>query len=269
MMNKLIFLIPIFYLGLASPAWSDFAQTPQEQQLCKSMGIVNHECDCIRFLNRAYATLNDKAAHKYNLGEAIGGCQYNLTHSPGDAWNAIAHFQIGLARQLQGQPSQAIASFNQALQLNPKLERAYSEMASLYLKLNNKKQALDVVTEGLRWLPDSRALQRKYRQQGGTLPYPAAHEKEAASTRTAPERAAGKTPDGMGTGAQPATVPLLKSEMATDPTQPTPGGGPGEVLASDPIGSPTNPWCRFCPDTPAAPPASTPSTPGVIPKALP
>ncbi|MDO9227400.1 MAG: tetratricopeptide repeat protein [Pseudomonadota bacterium] len=230
------------------------------------MGIVNHECDCIRFLNRAYATMNDKAAHKYNLGETIGGCQYNLSHSPGDPWNAIAHLQIGLARQLQGQPGQAITSFNQALQLNPKLAQAYTEMANVYLKLNNKKQALTVVTEGLRWLPDSRALQRKYQRLGGALPFPAAHNKEAASADKTPKRATGKTPDGTGTGAQPATAPLPKSETATDPTQPTAGSDSGAQPTSDLIGSPTNPWCRFCPDTPAAPPASSPSMPGVVPK---
>lgn len=258
-MHKLILLFPIICLGFAGPAWSNFARTPQEEQLCKSMSIWNHECDCIRFLNRAYATINDKAAHKYNLGEAIGGCQYNLTHSPGHAWNAIAHLQIGLARQLQGQQGQAITSFNQALQLNPKLAQAYSEMANVYLKLNNKKQALDVVTEGLRWLPDSRTLQRKYKRLGGTLPYPTPYKNEMA-----PERATGSPPDGA--GAQPAAAPLLKRETATDPAQPTAGGDSGAPLISDPIGSPTNPWCRFCPDTAAAPPAASPSMPGVVPK---
>jgi len=262
MMNKLKFLFPIIYLGLAGPVWSDFAQTPQEQQLCKSMGIANHECDCIRFLNRAYAA-RDKTTRNFILGEAIGGCQYHLTHSPGDAWNPIAHLQIGLSQQLQEKPIDAIASFHKALQLNPRLERAHSEMANIYLKLNNKKQALDVVTEGLRWLPDSRALQRSYQRLGGVLPYPAAHNKEAAPTDTAPEHATGKT-DGTGTGGQPATVPLPKS--VPDPTQPTPGSDSGAAPTSDPIGSPTNPWCRFCPDTPAAPPASSPSTPGVVPK---
>lgn len=230
------------------------------------MGIGNHECDCIRFVNRAYATTSDKAAHKHNLVEAIGGCQYHLAHSPGDPWNAIAHLQIGLAQQLQGQPGQALGSFNKALQLNPKLAQAYSEMANTYLKLNNKTQALEAVSEGLRWLPDSRALQRKYQRLGGNLPYPAVHEKVAASPSTAPERATGKPSEGMGTGAAPATAPLPKSEMAPDPTRSTPSGGPSEALTADQIGSPTNPWCRFCPDTQAAPPASSPSMPGVVPK---
>lgn len=265
-MNKWMFVLPILFLGFSSPAWSDYSRTPQEEQLCKSMGIWNHECDCIRFLNRAYASTNDKAAHKYYLGETIGGCQYNLTHSPGDPWNAIAHLQIGLARQLQGQPAQALASINKALQLNPKLAQAYSEIANVYLKLDNKTQALEAVSEGLRWLPDSRALQRKYLRLGGNLPYPAAHEKVAASPSTAPERATDNTSEGMGTGAAPATAPSPKSEMAPDPTRSTTSGGPGEALTTDPIGSPTNPWCRFCPDTPAAPPASSPSMPGVVPK---
>lgn len=258
MMNKLRFLFPVLYLGLASPAWSDFARTPQEELLCKSMGILNHECDCVRFVNRAYASMNDKVRFKFNLGEALGGCNYHLAHQPEtDPWHPTAYLQIGIIQQLLGNQVESLSSLNKALQLNPKLEQAYSEMANAYLKFNNKDSALKTITEGLRWLPDSNALKRRYQKLGGALPYPTPHAQAIKPTQPAtPERATSKAPDGAGS-AKPA---------ASGATQTASGNPPGEVSPPTAIGSSTNPWCRFCADTPPADPATSPSTPGVIPK---
>lgn len=250
MKTKLHLTLPVIFIFIASPAWSDFAKTPQERQLCDSLGISNHECDCVRFINRAYSTINNKAEFKYNLGEAVGGCNYNLSHSgANNPWAPNAHFQIGLAMKLQNNPIGAITSFGKTLELNPRHQQAYSEMANIYFGLKNKKKALEMATEGLRWIPNSKPLQRQYNRAGGTLPYPTPYEK-VNSTPPAEIKEPPSSPKDTPTSDTP-TPPLPEPQKVIETTQPTQGKSQSEQQSSEPIGSPKNPWCRFCPDTPA------------------
>ena len=259
MKNKLLLTLPAFFVFIASPAWSDFAKTPQEKQLCDSMGISNHECDCVRFINRAYSTMNNKVEFKYNLSEAVGGCNYNLSHSgANNPWAPNAHFQIGLALNLQKNPIGAITSFGKALGLNPKHPQAYSEMVNIYLGLKNKNKALEIATEGLRWIPDSKALQRQYNRAGGTLPYPTPYEKVNAMPQAEIKEQPISAKDT--TTPKNPTPPLPEPQRVIETTQSLQGKSQSEKQNSEPIGSPKNPWCRFCPDMPvkAAPLPSIP-----------
>lgn len=253
-MNKIHLSIPAIYLGLTCSVWSDdFAQTPQEETLCKSMGIVNHECDCVRFVNRAYAN-SDKTTKTYNANRAIDGCNYHLKHinTNNNYWTPNAYMQIGLAQQIKKQTTNALLSFNKALLLNPKLQQAYIETSRIFLQLNNKEKALDTVSEGLRWLPDSRTLQRQYQKLGGVLPYPKPHEEHPTANQPKEVIAPLPAPIGIETPAD------KKSTSRLEPA--------GPAYPTAPIGSENNPWCRFCPDTPLPPTTPLPSTPAVAPK---
>ncbi len=256
-MKKPALFVFIVLFGQIAPAWSSFVRTAEETQLCKSLQITNHECDCVRFINRAMRSMKDEAEFKYNLGEAIGGCNYNLTHSPGSPWNANAYYQIGLAQHLLKKPVEAVTAFNNAIRLNPRYEQGYSELANVLMSMKSKENALKTVSEGLRWLPDSKVLQRKYKRYGGILPYPPPHEQ---AIPPAPTNAASVTgteqPSGTPSEQSAAAVPIIKASET--PSRP-------DAALSAVIGSPTNPWCRFCPDTPAAPAVASPATPGAIP----
>ncbi len=260
MKNKLHLALSAIFIFIASPAWSDFAKTPQEMQLCNSMGISNHECDCVRFINRAYSVMNNKAALKYNLGEAIGGCNYNLSHSgANNPWAPNAHFQIGLAMKLKNNPIGAISSFGKTLELNPRHQQAYSEMANIYFGLKNKKKALEIATEGLRWIPDSKPLQRQYNRAGGKLPYPTPYEKVKSTPKA--EIKEQPIPAKDSTTPEPATPTLPEPQKVIETTQSSQTKNQSEQQISEPIGSPKNPWCRFCPDTPATKADPSPSNP--------
>ena len=132
-----------------------------------------------------------------------------------------------------------MSDLQRALSLDPKLARAYITIADQYVKQKNRKKALDVVTEGLRHISDNKALKRRYDELGGKKPYPGpvvaaspvapavpeTHEKAEASATT------------HQSGDPEATVneagPKAMEQQKTGTTQ---------------IGSPKNPYCRFCPD---------------------
>lgn len=240
-MNKLRVLLVFLSLGYSGAALSDFAPTPAEVQMCKANGYPGyHFCDCVRFVHRANASMLDKAALRHNTNEAIGGCNYFLSKVPAnDPWVPNAYLQIGLAKQLQGKQGEALSAIYKALQLNPRLLEAYLAMANLYADLNDKKKALEIVTEGLRHVPDSQALQKRYQRLGGALPYPTPYEQRAAQGKAA-DIAQGKT-----------EAPVPQAAAAMDTNKPADATEQKETRVPPAVGSSTNPWCRFCADVPA------------------
>ena len=126
------------------------------------------------------------------------------------------------------------------------LVKAYTLTSDIHVKLNQKNEALTVVTEGLRHVPDSRALQRLYKERGGKLPYPEPIAR-AAEVPAAPDQTPREGEPAAGEGKPKDTVQLAPASPAPDAAA---GGGPADAQApaTPKIGSPTNPWCRFCPD---------------------
>ena len=164
----------------------------------------------------------------------------------------------GFALWKLGRDGEAIGDFLKALELNPKFPRSYVMLSDFYGEKKLKDKALATLTEGLKYVPDSKMLQRRYVELGGKKPFPepyqaAAIEKPATessgqgssnaeSSQTNPEQA----------GTQPSSR-ATATDSATNTPQPV-------------IGTPGNPWCRFCPDpAPAKGDAGTPSTPGTSP----
>lgn len=283
--------IIVFVLGslLQGSAWADFKSTPEEQQMCAATiynravpgnpnwAHMHHFCDCVRFTNRAYAVMRkDKQGFSHNLNEAISGCDYVISHATPDFdFLPEIYLQKGIIFSLREKPVLAAAEYTKALNGNPKLARAYVGMAEFFIKSNNKKKALETIITGLQNNPENKALKRMYKKLGGTMPYP-------THAQTAPVESLNKKPD-----ASLTTTPVTPVEQAVagaigkTPENSTPALTPGKpekqeikpTTASDlvknphEIGSSSNPWCRFCPNTPTAPPTHSPSTPGATPKA--
>ena len=152
----------------------------------------------------------------------------------------------GLVYSLMGDNGKAILDVNKALELNPKLVKAYALASDTYIKLNQKSEALAVVTDGLRQVPDSSVLQRLYKERGGKLPYPEPLVRPA-EVPVAPPQAAR---DGETTEAKKSQDAVQLAPASPAPEAAGDGGGraEGPPPATPKIGSPTNPWCRFCPD---------------------
>jgi tetratricopeptide (TPR) repeat protein len=246
-LQKSGFLACIFMMSLLQPSGAAAdPKTPEEEAMCQALIYngrdtsdrrnwmhMHHYCDCIRFTNRAYSAIgNWNAVHGY-LGAAIDGCDYVLSHTTPDFYmRAEVHLQKGKALMLDRQENKAVGEFMEAIRGNPELAQAYVELADIQARNKKSGEALKTVTEGLRHAPDSKPLKRRYTELGGKLPYP-------APIVTAPVEPQVAKPDEA-----VASTPAAPVE-ATAATPATPAAEP---VSPPKIGSPDNPYCRFCPD---------------------
>lgn len=227
------------------------------------IGFNNHTCYGINFLNRYYRAKTSWQKKQY-LQNALGDFNYSVRHlSPGFKLMPEILYYRGLTYRLMGREAEAMGDFLKSIQLDPKYSKSVAELADLYArKLANPKKALELVTEGLRHNAASRELRRRYDRLGGKQPYPEPYAVPAAPDT--PKSAPVPTP----TPAQEA--PAAPARSAAEPPPPATATERPAGTSPQPAtpGSPTNPWCRFCPDpTPAPGPA--PSTPAAPPKAAP
>ena len=192
----------------------------------------NHTCYGINWLNRYYKA-RSPAEKRFTLQNALGDFGYSVSKLPPDfALMPEIYMYRGITYGLMDRAGQAVADLQKAISMNPKLVRAYNELADLYeTKLSQRGKALEIVTEGLRHNPDVKSMQRRYTRLGGKLPYPeplSRPEPVVAETPAVPAQVA--APE-----AAPVAAPVEKADAAPDTEKPK-------------IGSPTNPHCRFCPD---------------------
>lgn len=250
------------------PARAEFKATPEETKMCEltiwsravrgdpNWSHVHHYCDCVRFTNRALSVMwKDKQAFTYNLNEAMDGCNYVISHStPGFSLLPEIYLQQAIIHGMRKENALAATQYLKAMGGNPSLVRAYTGLADLMTRNKDSKNALNIITRGLQHNPESKALKRRYTELGGTLPYPA--------PITPAQPAAEPT-------VQPPAVKPAVAEEAPAPGIAAPDPAAATPTATTPpeVGSPTNPWCRFCPDVNSSPPQATPSMPGVVPKA--
>lgn len=242
------FLACLALMALLQPldAVAEFARTPAEEAMCQALIYDGHDtsdrrnwmhmhhfCDCMRFTNRAYSAIGNWNAVHGNLQAALDGCDYVLRNTTPDFYmRPEVHLQKGKALRLDRQENKAIGEFMEAIRGNPGLAQAYVELADIQARNKKSGEALKTVTEGLRHAPDSTPLKRRYAELGGKLPYP-------APIATAPVEPPVAKP-----GEAAASTPVAPVE----PTADAPATPSAEPVAPTKIGSPQNPYCRFCPD---------------------
>lgn len=213
-----------------SPEYNAWAAT-----LGKDFQHTHHYCAGINFINRYYAarTALDK---RTNLKDAETNLQYMVSHAePTYSLMPDVYLNLGVVYSLSNRPAQAITNYNKAIELNPRLPKAYAGLADFYLQGKQNAKALEIVTEGLRHNPETRSLQRRYKELGGKLPYP---EPVAVAEKVEPV-------------AEPAKATAMdQAAPASDPAAASPGEAApaAPAIVTPKIGSPTNPYCRFCPD---------------------
>lgn len=210
-----------------SPEYAAWSAT-----LGKDFLHTHHYCAGINFLNRSYAA-RTKQDKRSILRDAETNLQYMVSHAePTYSLMPDVYLNLGVVYSLSNQPVQAITHFNKAIELNPRLPRAYAGLADYYLSTKQKAKALETVTEGLRYNPDTRSLQRRYTELGGKQPYPEPVKSEPAQTATPAETMAEPAAEPAATATQPVEAAPAQTTETPEPK----------------IGSPTNPYCRFCPD---------------------
>ena len=220
-----------------------FDGSPTEYKIWKTtMGgdfvHVHHYCAGLNFVNRARGMTSANKDRLGTLSAAVRNFDYILTHThPGFSLRPEAMMNRGIALSMLPQKQgEAIGNLHKAIEMNPKLPHAYLTLADMYDKLKNYSKALETAAEGLRHNPDTRSLQRRYTELGGKLPYPAPIEPALVEAQAA-------IPDEV----------AVPTHSPTSPAESTVSMPATEIPAADPIvppkiGSPQNPYCRFCPD---------------------
>ncbi|MBS1145927.1 MAG: hypothetical protein H6R08_103 [Proteobacteria bacterium] len=208
---------------------------------------THHYCNGLGHINRYYHARTPQQK-TYSLQNAYGALDYMVRNaSPTYSLMPDIYLNRGLVLSLQGDYGGALTDLRKARELNPKLVRAYTLGSDIHAKLKQKNEALNVVAEGLRHVPDSSVLQRIYKERGGKLPYPEPIA-TALGGSAPPESASPKAEAVAGEGKASDTP----SAAIPEPNTAAGGANVSTPAAPNPtapkIGSPTNPWCRFCPD---------------------
>lgn len=206
---------------------------------------MHHYCDALKFIIRANRSLGNKYDLSYNLENAQRGIEHLLASEQTPDWilRPEAHVTLGklYLRMIpfgKGSEGKAVQNFEQAISIKSDYEPAYSALSDFYAGKGLKQKALDVVEEGLKSAPDSNMLLRRFKELGGKIP-PTPVTKPAApdEANTSPVKQE-QSQLGNATSSSPSDVPASSSPDASQ-----------EQTTPSKIGSPSNPWCRFCTDS--------------------
>lgn len=245
-MSKYWIALLLLLTSMPTLAVAPYAATPAEKAMCQARVYsrlgerdrntihMHHYCDGLRFLDRAYASMGDKENMKYNLNRSVGNFDYVLSHTEENyAMRGEVHVNKARALKLMGKRAEAVAEFHKALRYELDSPVVYQALADHYQETGDKKMALEMVTEGLKRTPDSKGLKRRYTELGGKLPYP-------EPIQNMPVETAQSLPD----------VDEAPTKVETTGVESITSDSPNSVteVTAPKIGSPTNPYCRFCPD---------------------
>src|SRR3569833_207697 len=195
---------------------------------------VHHYCAGLNFVNRARGMGSSNKDRQGTLEAALRNFDYMLAHThPDFSLRPEILMNRGIALSMMKRTGEAVGELMKAIEADPKQPRAYMTLADLYSQQKNRAKALETDTENLRHNPDTKSLQRRYTELGGKLLFfvfvVSVLVVDQADTAAAPT-------------AEPGSKPPVESSDSAPPR-------PAETPAAPPkIGSPTNPYCRFCPD---------------------
>lgn len=211
-----------YTLQQGSPGWRDW-----EAQIGQNFIDIHHYCAGLNYVFR-YWGARSKQEKSFYLERAMAGFNYLVkAQKPGFPLRAEMYANRGEVYKLMGRVGEATRDFEQAVAIDPRMAKPYLHLADVHVAAKSQKRALEVVTDGLRHVPDSTALQRRYLELGGQKPFP--------------DPVVAKAPE-------PVMAPSEADEPAARPVEAASVEGAPEATPSPPkIGTPKNPYCRFCP----------------------
>ena len=208
-----------------------------ERKMGPDLIHTHHYCGGLSYLKRYYGATTERE-RRFLLSRAQANLEYMINHaSPGYSLMPDVYFRLGEAHRLAGRAGTAKASYDKSIELNPRVPSAYGGLADLYAQSGQQAKALEVVSEGLRYNPEARSLQRRFRELGGKPPYP----EPADAALAAPDSSALDNDTAAVTSSKPETENPVASNAKPSTQEST-------ETTEQRIGSPTNPYCRFCPD---------------------
>jgi tetratricopeptide (TPR) repeat protein len=196
----------------------------------------HHYCGAMRWMQN-YFKASSQRDKLFAFTNVHNNLDYVISHVPADHFLIPEIYALrGSAYALQGKKAAAETSLYRALQLDPGHVDANMALAKMYVESNRKEKAKELVKNGLAVAPDNKSLLRLAKQLG--IP----EEEIKAAVDAASKKAAqvtGKEAPQESAASEP--VVAKEADQAAERT-------PAEPVNQPKIGSPTNPWCRFCPD---------------------
>lgn len=216
------------------------AHTPEFHLWLQRLGPtfygIHHYCEGLNYINRYRYMVGDK--HRdYYLSRAVPSINDVANSMPPDFPLASeVYLNRGIAYKLKGDTTTAIKDFNNSLNHDPKQLWAYVNLIELYKKVGKKDEALKFASTGLKNIPGSKALQRIYLDLGGQEPFPIPDHLKIESKTNGVATGVGS---GTGSGIKKTQIDAAPETGEADAVN----GG----TSLPKIGTPTNPYCRFCP----------------------
>jgi tetratricopeptide (TPR) repeat protein len=146
---------------------------------------MHHYCWSFVYLMRADRHSIPEQIRNFFLSQAFADIEYVVRHaSPTHVLLPELLTKQGMITRRLKEPKRAMTYLNDAIALNPKYWRAYSELAECHLALNQKERALQVIEQGLAQVPESKVLNAMLHElRGAKRPAPARPPAPVPATR--------------------------------------------------------------------------------------
>lgn len=191
----------------------------------------HHYCGALNAMKSLY-TATSKVRMNYAAQSVMGETGYVINHVPESHTLMPEVYALrGKAMAIVKQNARAETNLVKALQLDPKHVGAYATLANLYFDTKRRAKAEETVKTGLSVDSQNKALRRMASDLGIKVE---ALKPEDVTVELPVQPA----PKAEVVVVEPASAPAEVDSAPTNATSPEPPK----------IGSPTNPWCRFCPD---------------------
>jgi len=219
-----------------------FQDSPLRSTIPAGCPATHHYCDGLKAMIRVDT---NRAESDYWLSVAVKTFRsmtqrkdwMNCSLRP-EAYLNLGNAVLRQSRRGASTPVEGVESLMKALELKPDYLAAYYALSNFYIDEGDKKKALGVVESGLRHVPKSEGLLRRFKELGGKTPPAPIIAVKPDSTEAANDSSEVhqyQTPE------ENVSSPSSKSGTSTL------GKTTSEQESSQKIGTPSNPWCRFCP----------------------
>jgi hypothetical protein len=204
-----------------------------ENVMAKGAGWFHHYCWGLLDKHRAFASV-EASKRAFLIKTWRSEMQFVVDRTAQEkinwAYLPVMYAEIAESYIQEKDYPNAIGAANKAVELNPELTRGYMLLADIFEQVKDRKKALAAVTEGLKRAPTAKGLQRRYKEFGGSMPFPEPYKKPVESETSA--------------NAAPPVEDTTSDRLKEDSTPNTSPNAPDEP---EKIGVPGNPYCRFCP----------------------
>lgn len=133
---------------------------------------THHLCDAIIAINKIHRVKNAMERNTL-MKDAMGNLNYMIQHAKPDfGLMPDVYLYRSRVHNLLDRRGEAVADLRKAIELNPKASASYLLAVGYLENIGQKEDALKLVTEGLRHLPDNQSLRKAYLKLGGKEPFP-------------------------------------------------------------------------------------------------